>query len=974
MKKILLTLIMGMILIASVSAWEFDNVKGYNPEEMKIDISNSFLGIPTTDVGSVRLVNYTGYCFVGDCYANYVLNNKEDNSLTFKGSKYFNLAKTIQYFRESKYEIYDETFEYEVDVYENVCKKTGKVVNGTKSIKCKDEKVGTEKKYGKWIDFNLNTKLPKGKYNLREKLDINEGETIEIIPNFYGLDLEEWADFTGLTKYENNTDIDVGGSYAVYNTYRYMFTFTVGTVGENVSFTLKGLNLSLVRNAYPDLCYFHLFPTNDSGSPDITGAPLSNGTYNISTISDDDNNPSWVSFFMEDYEVTQGETYSISPHCRVGGGNYLGVMAKGSDAYAGGMVHYTSDNGTAWVAYDYDGGFEVWGEIPDNNPEVTLNSPIDYYNTSSQSVTFNCSATDDYGVVNLSLMIDGIRNYTISNSTAGENLSLYTTQNFDFGDYNWSCESYDASVNQDSEANRTFSVKGFINELISFNETTYETSIETINLNITYNSTRFTSSSAILYYNGTGYIGTKIGSGDNISFSRTLDIGLENQVENKTFHWEVNLSDGSDNFFNSTFNNQTVHPIYFALCNATYTIPYINFTFKDESDDANIVASIPYSTFNYWLGDGTINKTLTFENTTANPNYTFCFSPPDEAINMDMYIQYKNTSSYPQRTYDPQTISLTNATTNEILYLLSSSDGLYVTFQVVNSADQPISDVSSNATRLIGGINTLVGQGLTGADGGVTFWLNPDFSHTFSFNKEDYDLYTTSLTPTQTSYTIVLGGGATTSNFSDYGQGLTYSILPDNTYLNNDTSYSFNFTISSTYWSLDNYGFNITNSSGNLIGEVSDTTGTGGTVNLDLDTASNSTFIIISYWTIEGNLTYISKSWIIIDTGESSWSIKYLIDDAVDYISDGGIYGLTIGFNTSLLAFIIIFVSVGALTISRGINNPSVLMGIIFAFVFFFDVNLGWLTLPSEIGAVAHFPTFVTFIIFAGFFLKEATK
>jgi len=71
---------------------------------------------------------------------------------------------------------------------------------------------------------------------------------------------------------------------------------------------------------------------------------------------------------------------------------------------------------------------------------------------------------------------------------------------------------------------------------------------------------------------------------------------------------------------------------------------------------------LPTSTFNYWLGDGSVNKTLTFINNTANPSYPFCSIPLDKSLNVDMVVQYKNTTSYPQRTYDPPVQILTNTT------------------------------------------------------------------------------------------------------------------------------------------------------------------------------------------------------------------------------------------------------------------------------------------------------------------------
>ncbi|GAG54645.1 unnamed protein product, partial [marine sediment metagenome] len=171
----------------------------------------------------------------------------------------------------------------------------------------------------------------------------------------------------------------------------------------------------------------------------------------------------------------------------------------------------------------------------------------------------------------------------------------------------------------------------------------------------------------------------------------------------------------------------------------------------------------------------------------------------DRPVDIDYIIQYKN-SSAPQRTFDPPFTTFSNVTTDQTLYLLSSADGIYVTFQVINVAEQPIADVVVNASRVIAGSIEIVGQGITGADGGVTFWLNPDFLHTLTFVASGYEQYTTSLTPTQSSYTITLGGEAVVE-ISDYQRGMVYSIEPT-FQLFNHTAYNFNFTLASAYWDV----------------------------------------------------------------------------------------------------------------------------------------------------------------------------
>jgi len=95
-------------------------------------------------------------------------------------------------------------------------------------------------------------------------------------------------------------------------------------------------------------------------------------------------------------------------------------------------------------------------------PFVYLNSPVDYYNSTSSSIIFNCSAINEISVINLTLFINGIGNYTIYNSTEFENLSLQTTLSLPDGDYNWSCLAYD-NINLGTQSDtRFFNVNTYV--------------------------------------------------------------------------------------------------------------------------------------------------------------------------------------------------------------------------------------------------------------------------------------------------------------------------------------------------------------------------------------------------------------------------------------------------------------------------------------------------------------------------------
>jgi hypothetical protein len=71
---------------------------------------------------------------------------------------------------------------------------------------------------------------------------------------------------------------------------------------------------------------------------------------------------------------------------------------------------------------------------------------------------------------------------------------------------------------------------------------------------------------------------------------------------------------------------------------------------------------------------------------------------------------------------------------------------LLVGIQVVDQNSNKVSGATVTASRYLSNGNYVtVSQISTGDDGGVTFWLNPDYSHRFTFVKTGYDNYTTTI-------------------------------------------------------------------------------------------------------------------------------------------------------------------------------------------------------------------------------------
>ena len=180
-----------------------------------------------------------------------------------------------------------------------------------------------------------------------------------------------------------------------------------------------------------------------------------------------------------------------------------------------------------------------------------------------------------------------------------------------------------------SESNYTFSYVPFNNTGESYNLSTYETKNETFYLNIS-TVAGTTNMGAFLVYNGTSYAAEHSCSGTECQIWRKIDIPLVTTTgalnENKSFYWSITLfgtfgtsttttTPLNQNVTNILFSNSGCQPLY----NSS-----INFTIYNETSKALINSDFK-STFNFWLGDGTVKDTYNFSGTGQN-HYLFCVS------------------------------------------------------------------------------------------------------------------------------------------------------------------------------------------------------------------------------------------------------------------------------------------------------------------------------------------------------------
>ena len=149
------------------------------------------------------------------------------------------------------------------------------------------------------------------------------------------------------------------------------------------------------------------------------------------------------------------------------------------------------------------------------------------------------------------------------------------------------------------------------------NSEVYETSSQTFSIDYRYDSTFYPLISASLIYNNTYYTATKVGSGNNVTFTATIDIPEVSNDMNKSFLWEVTRTNEDGDYIEyypeaaGLYVNQTVRHINMTkTCSGDTTVRTANFTTYSESTLARLNNFTFDATIYYWLGSGSVKKNI----------------------------------------------------------------------------------------------------------------------------------------------------------------------------------------------------------------------------------------------------------------------------------------------------------------------------------------------------------------------------
>ena len=261
MKKIFITFVLAILLVATISAFDFDNTKDYDDETKMISINNCNLWAITCLIEGKKLADITltsdlvMYVIPGEDrkVAEFELNNYDKEYIdALKKIDFYNLRNSEKINRVFTYKYQKVIGTKDIPITEQVCS-----IDKNKINVCSEVPTGTyetEFIYD-WVEFSELSELPDGKVVIGIFTDVLPGDNVEWIPTFFGIQINEWAiwtdalninlklywgfnEGTGIIVYDNSTNknngtLTNGAGWETGLVSNYAANFTTAAEGGN---------------------------------------------------------------------------------------------------------------------------------------------------------------------------------------------------------------------------------------------------------------------------------------------------------------------------------------------------------------------------------------------------------------------------------------------------------------------------------------------------------------------------------------------------------------------------------------------------------------------------------------------------------------------------------------------------------------------------------------------------------------------
>ena len=601
-----------LIGVSSVQAFDFDNVKSYDSDKKEIRIRDSFLGIPTTDLAYITLVNYTEECTINECYLTYRVDNKKDDSKIFRGSSVWNGKQSVLYPRTNKYEYWDNNYNWNDVITDWSCDYEDLIShqNGSYTPNCSYK----EKEYnykGKWVDYDLNKPLPKGVHYIRENVDVRQWEKVDTIPNFYSLDIEEWItllsnDYT--TDAQGNA-LPSGSAHATSNGFRIISKYNQNITNVTLD-TGSTATRALLLNAAKGI---------------IKTAPVTNFVANLNT------------------NMTANTTYYVVADADGSVANYDYSVGPPSGNYPIDKTNIIYDKGKNRLNPD-DNGLYVFLSIQTLRssstlllPNLTIDTPANLTITSNNLLDINytanqiggissCWYSNDTYLVNTTLA--GCANITnVVWSEGGHNLTIWvndTEDDINRTSITFTIDTTLPEVNITSPANESVYISYTDHHAVVINYTIIDTNLD-----------------SCWYFNGS----------QNVSLTCGVNISADFGAGWNTIKLFANDSSG----------NEANDKVSFLINVVNYSVTYTSSVIETATTDIliNFTASGITTLAANLTWNGVVYEMTTLNNATAGgSNYTLTLPEISSDTTFNFTIDYNidgtaaSTGNYEQRVYN----------------------------------------------------------------------------------------------------------------------------------------------------------------------------------------------------------------------------------------------------------------------------------------------------------------------------------
>lgn len=814
MKKILLTFVVGMFLISYVSAMDWDNKIEYKNNDLTAEIYNSNLlflkgeklgevtltshSLPTeirnVVIGKDRAVMY--YDFKGwELYKNGL------GDVTFTNMKNGEEIDRDYYFAKAVYE------EVEVPYYKDICD-NGKCVSEFEGIK-------TENKFIRWEKLDTNDIL-KGDMRIALITEVRKNDYIDGVWKIAGKKITKHASWT-----ESLND-DIQLVYRMDNESIDGASAVEAIEGVN---NISGFNSARwIDNGVIDGAYNTTEAINTTISLNDMNV-AEEWTMLMWAKAYDDVSGNWLS---TEYSTTKGGIAceigagaTITCYLNGDGGKVLsgntamGIGAQGlivltvnlthASLYVNGsLIDIETEDG--WAGHD--GAVVLWGNKNLDNdvanlnidetifwnrsltaseisdiwtdtlsynavfnvvPTVTLNSPLNQSKNNTGSLNFNCTSSDDRMIENISLFINAVRNYTVTDGV--DNFTqLNITLEFPDGDYTWTCDTWDNESEQGTTETRAFSVDTIIPNINITTTTPIDYHSKNTNLTINWTVSDTHLDSCWLDYNSVNYTQTCSNNGTSINITSVDESYLLfwandsfNSLNHSEFNWTYNLFENSQTFSSTAYETEKV---YFIINISHDASEILTANFYYNNTNRGVATKQDYS------GGTIFNKTIDVALTGITTNQSFFWD-----LN---YGSLTTNTTARNQTVSPIFFRICNTTVNQTALnftLIDEETGIQI-------------NASETSTSYEAGSNYWLGEG--------EIYKN----HTYSLLKnETVSNYTYCIYPADKNFTVSLNSIYSVTGYSEREYNLGNATVYNTTshiallVLNDSDSVKFTITV-----------------------------------------------------------------------------------------------------------------------------------------------------------------------------------